>query len=272
MEDTFNSLDAQSERAKKKVDRSAAYPARSIEDSLRLVGEIYKNFRNAFARRNDIVDLIENTHPRHIAAATHYGLLNREKDSYQVTELYKTIAINGLDEREIKLSLLKAFGAPTLNQELIEKFDGDSIPNALVAHLSRFHRITEDAAPLAAEVFLKNAKYCGILDDNNVLNYKRNLLRLENPAAVSSEQPLVNDKVNSATDTILDAIFKEDLVAQAKASETPTALLPEMINEERVKVRLTGKKFAYLIFPLDITKTDIQILKKEIEQLELTIE
>lgn len=49
-------------------------------------------------------------------------------------------------------------------------------------------------------------------------------------------------------------------------------LLGEMVNEEKVKIRLTGKKFAYLIYPDNLTKTDIEILKKQIEQLELMIE
>lgn len=259
------------QKGKKKVDRSAAYAARTIEDSLKFVGEIYKNFRNAFAKRDDIIDLIEGSHPRHVAAASHYGLLDREKDTYQVTELYKTISVNYLNDNERRLSLLKAFESPSLNRELIDKFDGDEVPQALVAHLSRFHRITEDAAPLAADVFIKNAKYCGVLDDNNVLNFKKTQFSLENPGIKPAQATVEQQEEGNHSSEIAPKVNVENKLIENKEPAAPL-LLPEMINEERVKVKLTGKKFAYLIFPLDINKTDVQILKKEIEQLELTIE
>ena len=44
-----------------------------------------------------------------------------------------------------------------------------------------------------------------------------------------------------------------------------------MANEEKVKIRLSGGKFAYLIHPLNLTKIDIEILKKQIEQIELIV-
>jgi hypothetical protein len=55
-------------------------------------------------------------------------------------------------------------------------------------------------------------------------------------------------------------------------SASQPALLAEMVNEEKIKVRLTGKKFAYLIYPDNLNKTDIEILQKEIEQLALIVE
>jgi hypothetical protein len=42
-----------------------------------------------------------------------------------------------------------------------------------------------------------------------------------------------------------------------------------MVNEEKVRIRLTGGRFAYLIHPIDLSLVDIQILRKEIEKLEL---
>lgn len=254
--------------SKRKVDRSAAYPARTIEDSIKFVGEIYKNFRSDFAKRDDIINLIENSHPRHVAAAAHYGLLDREKDSYQVTALYKTIAVNYLNDTERKKALLTAFSSPTLNKELIEKFDGDEIPPSLVAHLSRFHRITEDAAPLAADIFIKNAKYCEVLSDKNILNYKSALHALGGAETV--------EKANAETEQ--DAEVKPNGLPvnshEQKVVTNPELqkLLPEMFNEEKIKIRLTGGKFAYLIYPLALNKKDIAILQKQIEQLDLIVE
>lgn len=48
--------------------------------------------------------------------------------------------------------------------------------------------------------------------------------------------------------------------------------LPEMVEEEKIKIRLTGNKFAYLMYPISLTKRDIAILQKQIEQLDLIVE
>lgn len=243
----------------KKVDRSAAYSAITIPEALEFTAEVYKNFRSAPTKREDIINLIEGAHNRHIAASTYYLFLNREKDTYQVSDLYKTIA-NPLSEKEKREGLLKAFGAPKLNKELIDKFDGDEVPKELVYHLVRFHRITDDAAPLAAEVFLKNAKYCGVLDDKNVLNY-------------------LNADNTPLTETIVEEIKPGDKGSVKPVNDNPiqveqnntvkqTLLIPEMTNADKIKIRLTENKFAYLEYPLSISIKDINILRKQLDVLE----
>lgn len=248
--------------SKRKVDRSAAYPVLTIEDSLVLVADVYKNFRNEYAKRNDILNLIEGVHPRHIAAASHYGLLDREKDSYRVSELYKNIA-NPIDQTERKSNLRLALYKPSLYKELIDKFEGDVIPETLVYHLSRFHRITEDAAPLAADVFIKNLRYCGVINENGVLRYKDGNYQDDSTKVIIPNSSLPNEVSGLAADVKR---------AEPIAEQTQQKLLPEIINEEKSKIRLTGGRFAYLIYPFDLNKKDIIILQKEIEQLELLVE
>ena len=128
-------------------------------------------------KREHIIDVIEGIRNRHIAAAAYYLLLEREKDSYLVTNLYRTIA-NPLSEKEKREAILQAFEAPKLNRQLLDKFDGDEIPKELTAHLTRFFSITEDAAPIAAAVFIENAKFCGVLSDDK-LNFKLAQARLD---------------------------------------------------------------------------------------------
>lgn len=169
-------------------------------------------------------------------------------------------------------ALLRAFESPKLNKQLIEKFDGDQVPKELVAHLSHFHGITEEAAPLAAEVFIKNAKFCGILSESNVLNYKSFSAKLSDPNAVYPE--VITE------DEATPEINKHEINKQPEVGKTPEPnkqgeikqeplLLPEMVNEERVKIRLSGRRFAWLIYPEDLNKIDVAILQKQIEQLAL---
>ena len=270
MDETVNEVQSES-RIKKSVERSAAYPGFSIEDALRYVAEIYKHFRTAFTKRDDITALVENSHPRNIAACVYYLFLNREKDTYQASDLYKTTA-NPLSDTEKRKCLLEAFAAPKLNSELIEKFDGDTVPPELVIHLHRFHKITEDAAPLAAEVFIKNAKFCGVLGEDNILRYKQTFDRLYGIAtppaqpdvqiATQSQQTAANPPaVDNASNTNANVLPKQNPL-----------MLEEIVNKEEVKIRLTGNKIAYLIYPNNLTKKDVMILQKQIEQLDLMVE
>ncbi|HEX8675670.1 MAG TPA: hypothetical protein VF700_00530 [Segetibacter sp.] len=272
-----NNLETEVETRSKKVERSAAYPSISIPTALDFVAEIYKNFRSVFAKRDDILNLIEGSQIRFIAAGSYYRFLNREKDTYQVSELYKAI-VQFTSEKEKKTALLEAFQSPKLYKELIEKFDGDQLPKELVAHLSRFHKITFDAAPIAADIFIKNAKYCGILDDNNVLNFKKKLSVIEvSDGHLNEETREIKKEEATHNNTEKSLTTGEGEVKtpplQTNDIEKKQILLEEMVNEERVKIRLTGRKFAYLIYPADtITKTDVAILQKEIEKLQLMVE
>jgi len=52
----------------------------------------------------------------------------------------------------------------------------------------------------------------------------------------------------------------------------PLPQIEEMVNSDERKIRLTGGRFAILKHPIQLNTKDIQILKKEIEQLELLVE
>jgi len=266
--------DTEPEKSQTKIERSAAYPALTISDALTFVAEVYRNFRSQPTKRDDIIDLIKGSHNRHLAAATYYTLLKREKDKYQVSDLYKTIA-NPISEKEKTLALLEAFGAPKLNKELIEKFDGDEIPKELKAHLARFHNITIEAAPLAAQVFIENAKFCKVLSESYVLNYKQLISKLVDPNfdilketkeedSIDKEEIIENDLAEA-----LPQIHEEEVSPKTETNPINSPLLiPEMLNEDKLRIRVTGNRFAYLIYPLDITKKDINIIRKQLDVLD----
>lgn len=250
-----------------KKERSAAHPAISIDEAIKVVSEIHKNFRYNYAKRNDILDLVESAQVRSLAAATYYSLLDREKDSYKVSESYKKIA-NPIDEKEKQIALIGAFSKPTLYQELIEKFDGAEVPKELIVHLSRFHRITEDAAPNAAEAFIKSAKYCGVLDINNKLVFKEAALKISSP---NFDPNTILDNSEVSTTENQNKEVKEDdsnKVVPVAIHQPPQLLLTEMVNEEKVRVRLTENKFAYIIHPLNLTLKDLSILRKQLDVIE----
>jgi hypothetical protein len=248
----------------RKIERSAAYPAITLQHAIAFTGEIYKNFRSSPTKRSDILKLIEGAHPRYIAASSYYLLLDRDGDVYKVSDFYIEI-VNPISQAEQAKNLLLAFEAPKLNKNLIEKFDGGELPSELQAHLTRFFGITQDAAPLAAEVFLENAKYCGVLTDKNVLLFGTKKLRTdsnegEGKKVESGEPAQQGPGGNAVTNPESPAVKQQPL------------LLEEMVNSDKVRIRLSGGKLAYLLHPLDLNKTDVAILLKEIEKLQLLVD
>ncbi|PQJ11715.1 hypothetical protein CJD36_007935 [Flavipsychrobacter stenotrophus] len=259
-------------KARKSIERSAAYPAYSIEYCLSFTGEVYKHFRNSFAKRDDILSLIKGAHPSKIAACGHYGFLEREKDTYKVSELYKKI-VNHLTPEEKAEALLKAFITPTLNADIVEKFDGDILPQNLHIHLFRFHRISEGASQAAADVFISNAQYVGVLSDSNKLCYNEVLRFIPSgrpiPEFADNEPPV---QVVPVTSSPTPATQTEKNVTSAVQDEAkPALLLTEIAGEERLPIKLTEGKRAYLSYPKDLKEKDITILKLQLEALALTL-
>ena len=269
-EDLITNESSATNGSKRVKERSAAYPAISIDEAVRFVSEVYKNFRNTPAKRDDILAIIESADTRYIAASAYYSLLSREKDFYQVTPIYKSIS-SPLSETEKRVALLQAFESPKFNKELIDKFDGDIIPKELTIHLSRFHRITEDAAPLASEIFITNAKICDVIDSQNRLVFQKTFDRLKSGgvsyAEVTTEENNFTENVQPQQifENVQPVNIKPNILQQPIHQQL---LLDEGTNDEKLKIRLTEGKIAYLHYPISITKKDIGIIRKQLDVLE----
>lgn len=262
---------------KKPVERSAAYPGITIQEAADFVALILKNFPGSQKiSREDIAAVLKKSVSniqRDIAAAVHYKLLDRDKEGYRVSGLYKTIH-NPISEKEKLTALLEAFGAPKLYAELIERHDGHVVPSELKTHLIRFHKIIDKAAPLAAEIFIEGGKYLGVINEHNILNYRQTLNTVQegnaelhkptNDAAKSkiSEQNKINHQTISGKASII-----------APVQTAPVQLLiEEMNNAEEKKIRLSEGKFAVWKYPKKLSQKDIEIFRKELEILELLVE
>jgi hypothetical protein len=309
------------ETKKKTIERSAAYPAISIEEALEFVAEVYKNFPGGQSiSREDVAAVLKKREAyihRDVAAAAHYGLLIRLKGNYQVSDLFKTYKLH-LTEAEKQACLLQAFVTPKLYRDLVEKHDGHAIPAELKTHLVRFHNIAEKAAPEVAEGFIANARVVGAANENNILQYRQALEKVSasslngaTGSSAASATPGVNEwqpvtgytgntgytsappgysgfsgatgytgysSVKEAAESVLSSIQgNASGVSSAIGTLTPalgaaTPLLGEMVNEEKAKVRLSGGKFAYIIYPTTIKKVDVEILRRQLDVLELLAE
>ena len=128
--------------------------------------------------------------------------------------------------------------------------------------------------------FIENAKFVGASNENNILNYKRELLKAGDKnveyAEVIAEQKFSENKPK---DELVPDDEKPPVVLPPKP-EIPNnhgthhqqKQLPFFIDSsdyENIKIPLSERKVSYLAYPTGIKKIDIEILKKQLDLLEL---
>jgi hypothetical protein len=179
----------------------------------------------------------------------HFGLLRRQGDDrYSLTELGRTVA-DPLDD-ELGPALLQAVRNPALYSEIIAKFEPEGrIPNQLATVLERHFGIISQTAGLAARVFFDSAIFAGLLDEG----YR---FRQSSPCESGKDE---QETIRQIPQT--DALPTQPVLAPvAKAATNPT---------QEFRFCLTGNKFALLVVPAELCARDLEILRKQLELLEL---
>lgn len=110
--------------------------------------------------------------------------------------------------------------------------------------------------------------HCGVLDENNTLDTnKQNYNSVLNKEKVEEiESEVVIEQPDTVIDDLKNRPVKEN---NSTVQQDNPLLIPEMVNAEQVKVRLTEGKFAYFVYPININKKDVLILQKEIDKLDI---
>jgi hypothetical protein len=158
-----------------KKERSRAYPVMPLAEALVRIASINENLgiKGQFNRETIATGMgysgLNGASARSVAALTHYGFLDREKDLYSLSSLAKKYLLPTEDtaaadaKREAALS-------PTLFAEIYEAFKGQVIPKHFLNRLVQEFGIQSKAAPEVERIFKETMKTAGILQDNNILN------------------------------------------------------------------------------------------------------
>ncbi|MEO9477094.1 MAG: hypothetical protein ABJG41_16230 [Cyclobacteriaceae bacterium] len=242
--------------SKRKVQRSAAYPALTLSEAIDFTKELSLHFTDKQSiLRADIAAVLgksEGTIVRDVAAAVQFGLIVKDTDGYRISQLFKNIQ-NPISSADLFEGLVDSFSSPKLYKELIEKFDGHVVPKELRTHLVRFHSIADKAADSAAEIFFESAKTAGVLSSNGMLNIKTTTNTVEE-----------NDNL-IIEDTSDDVVEEKKVVLELPAHNEVQSV------DEKLPIRLTDGKHAYLTYPSNLSKKDIKILRKQIDVLEVYV-
>ena len=250
---------------KRVVERSAAYPAIPLNEAIDFAATIARSlgFNQSF-KREDVAQAVGRSEGgviRDIAACVHFGLFERrQSEGYATSPLLKEI-LNPISNKERGISLVRALRSPKLYDAIITKFDGGVLPTELKIHLVRFHSIADKVSVAAAETFFTSAKFAGVLNDSNLLSVEKTIQSLSNGnfqfAEVLPDNPDGQSQQNSRT-------------IQLPEGPKDQNRLPASENDETVKIRLTDKKYAYLVYPSNsLNAKDIEIIRKQIELIEL---
>lgn len=157
---------------KKAKKRSASYPAFSIKEVVEATKSLKEQLGDGpYSRDSMAIALgykgITGSSSMKIASCVHFGLLDRNGNTYSQSELANHI-FNFISEEERASSLRTAFGKPTLYQKLISEYSGKSLPLMLESILIRNYGIQENAVKSAVSTFKESAEYVGALK-NGVL-------------------------------------------------------------------------------------------------------
>lgn len=250
------SSDLEESKQRKAVVRSASYPSITLDEAIEYASNISRNFPPPKQFDREDVSAILNKQSgvnRDVAACVQFGLFERIDGKYVVTGLLKKIQ-NPLNEAEKIKILRECFNTPKLYKELISAFDGKSIPPELRVHLIRFHAISEVAAADAAAIFLYSGKYCGVITEDNVLDFQ------ELTAGGRIEYAHVINEVKDKN-PIKPPVNPPPVVHQ----------LPAAPENETLRIPLTSGNNAFLSYPRNMNTRDVEILTKQIELLGLVI-
>lgn len=245
------------QRVKPAIERSASYPDNLMVETIPFVSTIGKNFPGQpVISREDIsaVTKIKTVH-RITAAAVHYGMLERVKSGYRVSQKFRDYE-NPVSPDEKRNFLISFFTSPKLYADLIEKYNQHVIPTEFKSILIRFHKIASKAAQDVADGFIENAKYVGVLNDAGILDIGSSFSQTEDSNDIKADQPKVDQPQKS--ENILDTFINRHVQEPHQ-------------TQEDFKLILTENKYCFIKYPKKMNEKDILILKKWIELLELTI-
>lgn len=224
-----------------KTERSRAYPLLSLEQGRLAVGEIRAALGAGCYSREVLAEALGHTNAyggpgaRKIAALAQFGLLSRRAGLYSPTPLAERVSAAEPGTLDGQAALREALQRPPLFRELLERYAAqERVPSQLASVLWKDHGITRKASELAAENFKLSARYAGVLDAQGTLRL---------PQSTRSPAPTFSAPSSEVAEGSRDA-------------------------EQQFVFPLTGGKVARLALPRNLSRTDLDIIRRQVQLIE----
>jgi hypothetical protein len=153
-------------------ERSTAYPSLSLCEAAELVAKVRNGLGSGEVTREQIAPVIGHeklTGPAasKIGAMAHYGLLDKGRGTYRVSELAVRILSPLSDDERVEALQIAAL-EPSLFRAIYDKYLPDGkLPQAVEAIMNRQHGVTREAAKVARENLVATLAYAGLMDESD---------------------------------------------------------------------------------------------------------
>lgn len=240
---TENTADPSPQPSRRK--RSSPYPGWSLSEAEELARITFKLGgkhvqQDAVAAELGYSNVTSGSYKTRRAAAGYFGMVDYEGFDYINVAEEWLAAFHSEDEQQLDRVRQAAFLKPDLYRMLFDEFKGKMLPHAekLARHLFLNERfgIRQDAAPSAADSFLKSASYAGYLDGRGFLTDPG----AEEPNAGGGQDHGASDAIRSDGQAQAPATVR---VSQGVAAGAGLG------GEDRLEIRLGGARKVYLIIP-----------------------
>lgn len=207
-------------------------------------------------------------------AAGKFGLITASKGSLITTPLFKEIQL-AYTEEEARSLKLSAFLLPPVFRGLAEKFNGMSLPLAVLDKmLIKEFEVDDSIASTVAKYFSDGGKALGLLDAEGKV-------KLPTSTATNTGQEDDDaDVIHTREVAPLEVLAPEERGLynrrQADLDNHATAYTPhvEVPSDDRRKIQipLPQKRMAELIVPDEMTIKDLEVIRMQLEVLRVFIE
>ncbi|TAJ13452.1 hypothetical protein EPO56_03160 [Patescibacteria group bacterium] len=160
----------ETEEKKETKARSRLYPRYDLEDSIKFIESVSKLGGSRVSNEAVAADLgkaVNNsTFIGRVSSSKQFGILIQESGKLSLSSIGKEIMFPRGDS-EKSVAIKSAFSTPALYRELIDTFNGKTIPDqaALGNRLVHDYGIEGAAKDSAARNFIRSAQYAGVLQN-----------------------------------------------------------------------------------------------------------
>lgn len=239
-------------KERRMYEKSAAYPAVSISQSLDFVKRIDKLGGRSVSydsvlKSMGLTSSTTKSFRCRLSASKQFGLIDTSKNTIQLTDLAKRILYPNAGKEESQKLLIEAFQNPPLYQGLIEEFNEKAVPvqSQLGNILMNRYRIIKQVKDTAAKCFIESADFLGLLE-NGVLHMDKR----ESAVPTNAESETQIEKNDEITNE----------VTETKKSPAPK-------DGYFFEIPTLGKATAKVYIPAEVTEKDIDYIMMYIENM-----
>lgn len=157
--------------------RSKSNPLLTLEEALKRIVKfkVALGVNGSFSRETVSKGIgygsVSGTSGRAVASLVHYGLLDRSKDMYSLSDLGKRYLLP-IDDSQRDNAIREAALSPSLFRAVFNDFEGQFLPNQLANILTVKYEIQYNAASAAVKIMESTFNFAGLLTDKGVLQNK----------------------------------------------------------------------------------------------------